>query len=150
MSGEAKPMPVASALRDEVFALASSVCDGNSTADEMKRLNMLLGTSHLARDIYREAIGLHALQDIIPGVQPDDCRIAIAALRAAGAERVTFAEVLESEALYGKCSMKWQLAEAYKDAEAKIEALGLDANHFFLLSLRGDFLLLPRGARRVV
>jgi len=74
-----------------------------------------------------EAIGLHALQDIIPGMQPDDCAIAIAALRAAEAERVTFAQVLESEALSGKYMMKSQFAQAFGETQPDIEALGLDA-----------------------
>ena len=72
-----------------------------------------------------EAIGLHALDDIIPGVQPDDCRIAIAALRAAEAEHVPLAQVLEAEAIASKGNMKQMFAQQTLQMAENIKTLGV-------------------------
>ncbi len=66
-----------------------------------------------------EAIGLRQLEAIIPGLQPDECRVAIEALRAAQAHRVALPEVMQGEQLYGKMMMKRQFGEIPTAEEAK-------------------------------
>jgi hypothetical protein len=66
-----------------------------------------------------EAIGLRELEEIIPGLQPDECRVVIEALRAAEADRVTLSEVLQGELLYGKMLMKRMFEDFPTQAEAQ-------------------------------
>ncbi len=72
-----------------------------------------------------EAIGLHALQDLIPGMQPDDCALAITALRAAEAERVPLAQLLEAEVVAGKRNMKQMFAQQTSQMAENIKTLGV-------------------------
>lgn len=73
-----------------------------------------------------EAIGLdRGLADIIPALQPDECRVAIEALRLAEAELVPLSEVLRGEMLCGKMLMKRQFRDIARpeDVERQIAAL---------------------------
>jgi len=49
---------------------------------------------------------LEALGDVIPGMQPDDCALAVAALRAVEAERIPFADIVEGEVVFSKRVLK--------------------------------------------
>ncbi len=64
-----------------------------------------------------ESIGLRDLGEIIPALQPDECRVVIEALRAAEANRMPLSEVMRGEHIYGKMLMKPQLAEFPTQAE---------------------------------
>ena len=66
-----------------------------------------------------EAIGLRELEEIIPALQPDECRVVIEALRVAEADRVTLSEVLQGELLYGKMLMKRQFEDFPTQTEAQ-------------------------------
>ncbi len=59
-----------------------------------------------------EAIGLKYLDTVIPQLQPEECRAAIAALRAAMAERLPLSEMLEGEAIAAKIEMRRQFSQA--------------------------------------
>ena len=73
-----------------------------------------------------EAIGIKALEDMIPGMQPDDCRIAVAALRAGQVERVPFADCMQGEYLFCKSSMKQQFTQIGADIIKNVDDLDLD------------------------
>jgi hypothetical protein len=64
-----------------------------------------------------ESIGLRDLGEIIPALQPDECRVVIEALRTAQADRVPLSEVMRGEQIYGKMLMKRQFSEFPTQAE---------------------------------
>ena len=71
-----------------------------------------------------EAISTRQLEDLVPSMQAEDCRIAVQALLDANARRVSFAEVTEGESITGRLLMKEKFAYMAADWEANVRAMG--------------------------